>query len=185
MVKSPVRAIIGAIDAAAVRWSDACFPPRMLARDAVSSRTGYSPAMVEYAFDHLFGALRRDAIEAVITDELGSLEVLDGFSSRGGRPRAQALPLGRICIVSSRTTIGVAIVPAVFALCAKCAVVVKDREDHLIDALFATLSEQLPALRAAAVAQTWRGDEDASRLAGFDAVVAFGSDVTLREIATR
>jgi hypothetical protein len=183
MIKRPVRAVIGAIDAAAARWSDACFEPRMRARDAVAARTGYALAMVEYALDRLFGDIRRDAIEAVICDELGSVDALDGFSQRRGRPRARALALGRICIVSSRTTIGVAITPALFALCAKCEVVVKDRDDHLVAAFFETLAEELPEFRAAATAQTWHGEEDAALLQGFDAVVAFGSDVTLAGIA--
>jgi hypothetical protein len=185
MVKKPVRSIVGAIDAAAIRWSAAGFAPRVRARDAVSARTGYSLPTVEYAFDRLFGALRRDAIEAAIADELGCLDVLDDFVARTGRPRARALPLGRVCVIASRTTIGVAIVPAVFALCAKCDVLVKDREDHLVAAFFETLAGELPELRDIANARPWQGDEDALDLAGFDAVVAFGSDDTLRRIAAR
>ena len=103
------------------------------------------------------------AIEAVIADELGCLDVLDGFVERAGRPPARALPLGRVCIVSSRTTIGVAILPAIFALCAKCDVLVKDREDHLVAAFFETLGDELAELRDAATAQTWKGDDDADR----------------------
>lgn len=184
MIKTPVRAISAAIDAAAVAWSDARFEPRINARDAVSRRTSYSEPMVEYAFDRLFGALRREAIEAVIEDELGSLDALDGFVERVGRPRAAALPIGRVCIVSSRTTVGVAIVPAIFALCAKCEVLVKDREDQLVGAFFATLGEKLPEARDAVAARPWNGDAGAAALRGFDVVVAFGSDATLADISS-
>ncbi|HYL27642.1 MAG TPA: acyl-CoA reductase [Candidatus Nitrosotalea sp.] len=182
MIKSPVRAILDAIDAAARCWSDACFPARMRASQAVTERTGYSQPMVEYALDRLFGEVRRDALASVIEDELGSLGTLDEFTPRGGRPPARALAIGRVCIVSSRTTIGVAILPAIFALCAKCEIVVKDREDHLVAAFFETLSAELPELRDFALAQTWHGDVDAVGLSNFDAVVAFGSDATIQKI---
>ncbi len=181
MVKKPVRSIVGAVDAAATRWSDATFAPRVQAREAASARSGYSFSAVDYAFDRLFGTLRRDAIESVISDELGSLNVLDGFADRDGRPPARALPLGRVCIVSSRTTIGVAILPAIFALCAKCHVLVKDREDYLVAAFFETLGAELAELRGAATARTWQGDD--TNLSGFDVVVAFGSDATLAHLA--
>src|SRR5215831_8558174 len=182
MIRVPVRVIVAAIDSAAVAWSDARFEQRVHARDAVARRTGYSTPMVDYAFDRLFGSLRHDAIEGVIEDELGSVDVLDGIVERVHRPRAVALPIGRVCIVSSRTTIGVAIVPAIFALCAKCDVLVKDREDRLAGAFFETVAARLPEIRDAIAARPWNGDEEAATLRGFDMVVAFGSDATLAEI---
>jgi hypothetical protein len=183
MIKAPVRDIVAAIDASALAWSDASFQPRVCAREAVARRTGYSHAMVDYAFDRLFGSIRRDSIEAVIEDELGSLDVLDGFVESAHRARTAALPVGHVCIVSSRTTAGVAIVPALFALCAKCDVTVKDREDHLVGAYFQTLGEALPEIRVAATARPWNGAEEIATLRGFDMVVAFGSDATLAEIS--
>ncbi len=185
MVKKPVRSIVAAISAAAARWSGADFAPRVRARDAVSARMGYSPATVEYAFDSLFGSLRRDAIEAVIADELGCLDALDRFVERAGRPHARALPIGRVCVLSSQTTIGVAIVPAVFALCAKCDVLVKDRDDRLVSAFFSTLAEELPELSASATAMPWNGERPAFDLGGFAAVVAFGADATVAAIGAR
>jgi hypothetical protein len=185
MVKKPVRSIVSAISAAAARWSDAGFVPRARARDAVSARTAYPPETVEYAFDRLFGSLQRDAIEAVIADELGCLDALDRFVERSGRPRARALPIGRVCVLSSRTTIGVAIVPAVFALCAKCSVIVKDREDRLVSAFFATLGDELPELRAAVAAEHWEAESGVHDLGGFHAVAAFGSDASLAAIAAQ
>jgi hypothetical protein len=187
MVKStlaerPVRSLVAAIAAAAARWRDTDFQPRAKALAAVAARTGYSLPVVDFAFDRLFDSLQHATIEAVISDELGALDVLDGFASKPGRARARAFPIGRVCVVSSRTTIGVAIVPAVFALCAKCEVLVKDREDHLVAAFFATLAEELPDVRDAARAQTWSGEHDAFDLAQFDAVVAFGSNATLTRI---
>jgi hypothetical protein len=109
--------------------------------------------------------------------------VLERFVERNGM-KTRAYPVGKVVIVSSETTIGVAIFPAVFALVAKCSVLVKDREDSLIAAFFATLAEELPPLAVRARARVWKGgnpDDDLElRLA--DAVVAFGRDDSLAAI---
>jgi hypothetical protein len=178
----PVRSIVRAVADAAARWSDGDFSPRVRLLDAIASRTGYSLPVVEYALDRLFFSLDERTIAATIAFDLGSLDALDRFVERGGLPRARALPAGRVCIVSSRTTIGVAIPAAVFALCAKCDVVVKDREDGLVAAFFTTLTEELDEFASAATAQTWDGERDGADLAAFDVVVAFGNDVTLARI---
>ncbi len=182
LAATPVRSIVRAVADAASRWSDADFPARVRALDGVCERTGYSLPVVEYALDRLFFPLSEEALAETIAAELGSLDVLDRFVERGGGAPARALGTGPACIVSSRTTIGVAIVPAIFALCAKCDVLVKDREDHLVAAFFATLGEELDALREAARAQTWSGAQTPAALEEFATVVAFGSDETLAGI---
>ena len=111
------------------------------------------------------------------------LRRLDRFVEREPGLSARALPIGRVCIVSSRTTIGVAIVPAIFALCAKCDVLVKDREDRLVAAFLATLGAASPQLGAAAAAVPWQGERDRVDLAEYDCVVAFGTDATLNAIS--
>lgn len=183
LAQTPVRKIVRAIVDAAERWSDADFPPRVRATERVVERTGYSVPMVEYALDRLFFNITQREVEAAIVSELGSLEILDGFAARKGRPDAWAAPAGRVCIISSRTTIGVAIVPAVFALCAKCAVVVKDREDSLVQAFFESLREELDVFAQAAHATPWSSqDENGPDLAQFDAVATFGDDSTLENV---
>jgi hypothetical protein len=183
MVKKPARTIIAAIARAAVRWNDHRFDRRARLMDAVATRMDYPLPWIEQAFDSIFSRLTEESLEAVIADELGCLDVLDGFVERRRGIRARALPLGRICIISSRTTVGVAILPAVFALCAKCDVLVKDREDHFVSAFFQTLCEELPELHGTACAETWYGNDDNHDLNAFDGVVAFGSDATLARIA--
>lgn len=178
----PVRSIVRAVADAAERWSDADFPPRVRALGAICSRTGYSEPVVEYALDRLFFSITQSALEATIADELGSLDALDGFVATADGVRRRALARGAVCIISSRTTIGVAIVPAIFALCAKSDVLVKDREDNLVAAFFATLAEEFDELRAAARAQRWDGERDARDLESFATVVAFGNDTTLARI---
>jgi hypothetical protein len=173
--------MIRAVSDAARRWSDGDFPPRVRALAAVSRRTGYSLPVAEYAFDRLFSSISNDALGATIAGELGSLDALDGFVERNG-VRMRALPAGRTCIISSRTTIGVAIVPAVFAICAGCEVMVKDREDHFVDAFFRTLVEELPGLSQRIAAQTWDGSASERDLRDFDTVVAFGDRTSLETI---
>jgi hypothetical protein len=185
MIRTPARSIVGAIDAASARWMDAEFEPRVRAREAACARTGYSRAVVEYAFDRLFGELRGDAIEAIVVDELGCFDVLDGFTAVNGRPNVRTIPIGRVCIISSRTTIGVAIPAAVFAMCAKCNVLVKDREDRLVASFFKTLAEELPDLKERISARSWSGAASGAEIATYDAVVAFGDDATLAEIASQ
>ena len=165
--------LAGAVADAAARWSDADFPPRVRATARIIARTGYSEPMVDYALDALFGSITREGLCAVAEREIG------------GR---LAQPAGRVCIISSRTTIGVAILPAIFAICAGCAVVVKDREDALAGAFFETLQTELRDSDPAPIAQMWDSqDVAAPRLDDFDVVVAYGRDETLEHIraATR
>jgi Acyl-CoA reductase (LuxC) len=181
----PARRIVAHVADAAARWSDADYPPRVRATAAVEARLGYSTPVVEYALDRLFFGLTREALEAAIASELGSLEALDGVVARRGAPAAWARGADRVAIVSSDTTIGVAIAPAVFALCAKCDVVVKDRSDALVAAFFASLAEEHPAFAHAARARVWHGGDDpdeAALLASAGVVVAFGGDDALRAI---
>lgn len=183
-MKVPVRRIVRAVGDAAARWADADFPPRVRLLEAIVARTGYSVPVVEYALDRLFGAIDASALENVIAGELGSLDVLDDFVERSPGIRTRALPVGRVAVLSSRTTIGVALLPALFALCAKNDVLVKDREDALVAAFFASLGEELDEFAGAAAARAWDGAAASeTELRGAGAVVAFGSDETLAAIA--
>ena len=193
MARNPLRElaarrIIGFVADAAERWSDADFAPRVRAGAAIRERLGYSEPVVDYALDRLFFALRRPALEAAIASELGSVEALDGVAERRGAPAAWARGVDRAVIVSSDTTIGVALVPAVFALCAKCDVTVKDRSDALIAAFFESLAQEHPAFAEAGRARDWAGGDDPSEdrlFANADVVVAFGGADALRAIRAR
>jgi hypothetical protein len=162
-----LRAIRSCASASA-KWHDRNFPPRARALEPIQERTKYSIPAIEYALDRLFGSITVEALEATIAREIGDREVC---------------PVGRVAIVSSRTTIGVAIVPAVFAICAGCDVLVKDREDHLVRAFFQTLVEEYVDEKPRFTAETWHGSE--RELSGFDAVVVFGTDETLRAVRSR
>ncbi len=185
----PAARIIGFVADAAERWCDADFAPRVRAAAAIEARLSYTAPVVDYALDRLFREVTRDALGG--GDRLGAGQ---RRSARRHRRRGAARRRhGRAAstapsIVSSDTTIGVAVVPALFALCAKCDVVVKDRSDALVTGFFASLAEEHPAFGRAALARAWQGgddpDEDAL-LARADTVVAFGRDETLRAIRAR
>ena len=179
----PARRIVAHVADAARRWSDADFPPRVRVTAEIERRLGYSTPVVEYALDRLFLDIRAPELEAAIGAELGSPDALDGVVERRGLPAAWARGVERVAIVSSDSTIGVALVPAVYALCAKCNVVVKDRGDALVAAFFTTLADEHPAFAGAASARSWTGGDDSSEDAAFasaDVVVAFGRDDALR-----
>lgn len=184
----PARRIAGMIADAAERWRDPDFAPRVRVIEAIRARLGYSQPVVEYAVDRLFESITHEALTATIIDELGSLEALDGFIEPFGRPRRHARGLRRIVIVSSDTTIGVALPPLVFALCAKSGVVVKDRLDGLIGAFLATLADEDAAFSRAALAASWDGGDAAIEdplFADAECVVAFGRDGTLQAIRAK
>jgi hypothetical protein len=181
----PARTIAHALADAAERWSDADFPPRVRASAAIGTRLGYTLPVIDYALDTLFGGITAAALTAVAGAELGSLEALDGFVERDGRPAAWARGVDAVTIVSSDTTIGVAIPALVFALLAKCTVTVKDRSDALVAAFAETLTEELPELGAAIDVRAWTGGDDpleAQALGGAGVVVAFGGSEALRAV---
>ncbi|MHB8197741.1 MAG: acyl-CoA reductase [Vulcanimicrobiaceae bacterium] len=178
----PARRILAAIGDAAQRWRNEDFAPRVRTIDRLAARTGYASPVVEYALDALFDEIDTGALARVVTRELGGLDVLDGFVERPGSSPAHASPIGRVCIISSRTTIGVALLPAIFALLAKCDIVVKDRADGLLGAFCDTLAQELGEMRDAAQALTWDSDTQVYDLQPFDAVVAFGGDRALLRI---
>ncbi len=180
--------IIAAIAAAAGRWCDPAFPPRAALVPRIAERTGYAEPVVRYALDRLFETLTADALRAAIAGELGSLAALDGFVRRPGRPDGFARGVERVAIVSSDTTIGVAIPASIFALCAKAQVDVKDRVDGLVAAFAATLAGIEPAFAGAFRAQPWTSPDDpAARetLAAADTVVAYGGAEALAAIRAR
>jgi len=179
------KQIVDAIADAAARWRDADFPPRVRITRALMNRTQYTEPVVDVALDRLFGAIDRTTLRATIAGELGALEALDDFITRLNRPDVRYRAVEGVAIVSSDTTIGVAVPALVFALCAKAHVVVKDRDDRLVAAFAQTLGEERPELGRRIVTGVWRGDDESAtraQLASAETVVAFGRDDTLAAI---
>ena len=178
--------VLAALDGTARRFASHDSPERRAIVPLVAERTGYSAPVVGHALDRLFGGIDADRLGAAIAGDIGGVEALDGWLARPGRPDVTYRPLGRIALVASDTTIGVAIPALCFALCSGARVLVKDRGDRLAAAFVAALAEREPELAARAEVETWNGADDAetrARLAAAAVVVAYGSDGTLRAIA--
>lgn len=185
----PCSARVRAIADAASRWRDADFPPRVRATRALEARTGYTEPVVDYALDALFGSIDAASLHATIAGELGSLDALAGFVARVGRPDVTYRPLARATIISSDTTIGVAIPALAFAICAGVRTVVKDRDDRLAAAFVASVVEERPELATEIATAVWTGGGDESAndeyLADADVVLAYGGDASLAKIRAR
>ncbi len=179
----PATAIIEALAASAQTWADPSYPPRRQCARAIEARTGYSAPVVRFALDQLFASITRHSLTATICAEIGSIDALDRFVARDGRPDGFAKAVGEVCVIASRTTVGVALLPALYALCAKCDVTVKDREDNLIAAFFRTLEEHDKSFGHAAHAEAFSShDVQPDFLRRFSCVVAFGNDDTLAHL---
>jgi hypothetical protein len=181
--------VVHALSDAAARWCNADFPPRVRATRAVMERTGYTEPVVDFALDTLFGGLTRAALLQTIVGELGSQAALDGFVARPGRGDVHFRGVARATIVSSDTTIGVAIPPLAYALCANVGtIVIKDRSDGLVMAFAETIVEERPELGRRMRIEHWTGHdapEALEALATSDVVVAFGGDGALSAIRAR
>ncbi len=180
-----VRRAARAIADAAARWQNADFSPRVRITRALRERTGYSEPVVDYALDALFGAIDERAVLSTIERELGDLAALERFVARDGAPDVTYAPVGRAAIVSSDTTIGVAIPALVFALCAGCTVDVKDRDDRLVGAFLETLAQEWPEFATRATAAAWNGADIAAaceHLGNIDVAIAYGGNDTIAAI---
>jgi hypothetical protein len=178
---------VAAIAFAAAEWRDPTFPPRVATAEAIRARLRFSPPVVDHALDRLFADIDARSIEDAIASELGSLDALDGFAPRAGRPAAFARGVERVTIVSSDTTIGVAIPSMIFALCAKAHVTVKDRSDAFVRAFAATLASHEPAFAGSLDVSAWESEdrEDNRGFQGADVVLAFGGARAMRAIRER
>ena len=121
----------------------------MRATAAIASRTGYTTRSSTTRSIDSSSAHARVAVERLSRDELGSLEALDGFVARPGRPdaariaaspraassRATRRSASRSCRCSSRSA-------------PSARVLVKDRDDGLVAAFFANARRRAPRTRA-------------------------------------
>jgi hypothetical protein len=165
---------------AAERWSDADFPPRVRATAALEAGLGYTIPVIDYALDRLFAGLTVPVMRMAIEAEVGDRAALDGFTARAGGRAAWARGVDRVTIVSSDASIGAAIPPLGYALCAKCRVTLLNG-DTFVAAFAETLGEALPETRAAIDLRAWAGVGDAS-FGAAGTIVAFGGIDALRTI---
>jgi hypothetical protein len=166
---------IAALDRVAAGWRDPCSSWRRDARAALARTTGYAPAAVEYALDHLWRALGAHELAAVAARELG----------------AEARQPERLAFHSLAGNVpGVGVFGIAAALVTGVPSLVKTarREPELLGIVAASLAEANPLLGDAVAVAYWAGGSDAQEeiaIAGSSVVLAYGRADTLDRLATR
>lgn len=155
----------------------------LLAREAVAEGT-------RAGIEAFAASLRRDAIWALLQEELGDPRVLDEFRPRatGGWHRATA-PEVTACFLAGNTPL-LAWPPLAACLLAGSAVFGKlSRADTECPRLFQeAVAAVHPELGRCIALEVWPGGSpelDAALCAGADAVIAFGSDATIATLRAR
>lgn len=183
--------IIDVLDRLIQRWLDPQYAYRRYAETLLPTITHYSLPMVQHGLDRLLQALRKDALWRVLYAEFGDPFVLDTF-----RPRPHAGGWSRAYGPRLITHIFSGNVPALPAWSLICALVLKSAslgksasEEPLFAALFArSLWELCPELGACVAVGWWKGGAvslEAAAFAQAEAVIAYGSEATTRDIQRR
>lgn len=166
---------IAVIDRVAAEWLTDDSPWRRLALERVPAATGYPPAAVRLALDHLWGALRAPSLRAVAHAE--GVAECDG----GGQPRLAVHVL-------AGNVPGVGVFAMIAGLLAGVPGLVKTarREPLLAPLVTRSLASADTRLGAALAVVHWPGGSTAherTALAGADLVLAYGRTESLDAVA--
>lgn len=175
-------------------WLNADYPHRNYALDHGPRMIGFSRQTLANGLDALFQTLNRDSLEALIIQDLGDLNRLDGFavSESDNRTRRAALARGPelIAQIAAGSIPNATILTIVFGVLARSAQIVKCASgSSFLPRLFAhSLYEVAPKLGACLEIVEWRGGDEQFESVLFeksDCVIASGSDETLTAIRRR
>lgn len=190
LVQMPVARVIAAIDAAARALRDPAEPARREALLGLTALTGYSPAMATHVLDRFSEDWLADALERLVTQELGGAAAVESFIERsdGSRSRAVAAPLG--FHVFSGNVPGVNVTSIVRALLVRSAVLGKCATgEPVLTPVFARLLARMdPAVGACVAATWWPGGDTALEhavLARAGLVVHYGSADSIASLRAR
>jgi hypothetical protein len=185
LARRPVKDILTSIDRVVVRFLAPSSTERQDAEVHLPGETGLSPEMIRYTLPFLFREYRAPRLSALLQDELGSLAVLDNFSSnrRAVSPRL-------ISQVLAGNLPGAGLDSIIFSLLLKSATLVKvSSSASLLPLQFArSLAEVDPELAASLSVVTWPGGQTALEEIAFrraDVVIASGTEQTLAAIRPR
>ena len=185
----PVRKILASIEQAIQRWIDPDSSERQEAEAHLPETTSLSSEMIQHILPLIFQEYRANNLEALLVDELGSLEVLDHFvPSSQGQKKVYGPPL--ITHVLAGNLPGAGLDSVIFSLLVKSAALVKaSSTEPLLPKLFTrSIQEVDPDLGSCLAVVTWPGgkaDLEDVALTRADVVVASGSDESLAAIRQR
>jgi hypothetical protein len=179
LAQRPVAEIVSVLDAAAARLADPGDELRREAETLVTAATGYSPPMTRLVLDHMAADWRADALDRLLTAELGAPEVLDTFTSVGRDRRARAYGPRIGFHVFAGNVPGVAVTSLVRSLLVKAPVLGKLASDQpILPVLFArALASVDPDMARALGVTYWPGgliDAEWRALQSADLVVVYG-----------
>jgi hypothetical protein len=185
-----VDAIIDAFDAVAAVWLD-----RLAAGDAVVARiaahTRLSPAMVEACIRAEQTSSRAGDVREALDGELGDRRALDGFVwQAAGRRHLRAFGPELVLGILPGNIPGLSHLPLMRSLLVKAPFLGKSAsgEPFYAAAYARALAEVDPLLGDAVAILDWRREDDAllgAALDAADAVIAYGSQVSVEAIAAR
>ena len=185
LVRRPVKDILTSIDRVIARFLTPSSIERQEAEVHLPGETGLSPEMIRYTLPFIFREYRAPRLSALLQDELGSLAVLDDFSSnrRVVSPRL-------ISHVLASNLPGAGLDGLIFSLLIKSATLVKASSSaSLLPLQFArSLAEVDPELATSLAVVTWPGGKTSLEEIAFsraDVVIASGSEQTLTAIRPR
>lgn len=186
----PVIEILGCIGMAAGRLTSPGEPFYEELLDTLPELTGYSRRMIEIGLERMGAGWTADALRSAIEDEFGSLEVLDEFRPRpsGGFQRAFGPPL-TVHIFSGNIP-GISVSSLIRALCVKSASFGKTAagEPYLAVCFARALAEEDAELAGCLAVGYWPGGSEDLEAVAFSeagAVIAYGSDETISDVACR
>jgi hypothetical protein len=184
--------LAGALGRVGERFLDRADALRHEALEALPRSSGLSPEMCVAVLDGMAADWTGARLEELLEAELGGDSALDGFVRRGGPSGRRTMAVGpALCVqIVAGSVPGVGVSALLRSLVLKAPTLLKPgRGDTVLPVLFAReLAEADPDLARALAVVYWPGGNDAlenAALARADAVVAYGSDETVRGLRAR
>lgn len=191
LARRPVAEIVALVDATVESWLAPESPWMAEAVRRIAAGTPYCEAMVRTGLTALLAGCRKDSLLALVAEEFGDPEVLDGFRPRrAASGQHRAIGPGLITWIFSGNVPGLPAIGMIQSLLLKAACLGKPAsEEPVFPALFArSIAAQDPAVAGAIAIVPWTGGDHTVENAAFglsDAVVAYGSDAAVAAVRAR
>jgi hypothetical protein len=190
LAERPVASLLEAIEAASRLLTSPGAPLREELVDVLPRLTGYSSQMIGIGLEHLARGWTAAALGGVLAAEFGSLEALDTFQRRTARGWQRVFGPALTVHIFSGNIPGVSVTSLIRALCVKSASFGKTAagEPYFAVCFARALAEVDAELAGTLAVSYWAGgaeDLEAVAFSEAGAVIAFGSDDTVRSVACR